>query len=1093
MKTLHKLFAWAAVWATLGALLSACDPDAPGYGLERNPEPPEGVDAYVDLPLQIAPETEGMTKATYLSGVESCGSGALVLCYRTATGTFESATFFTQAQLDQAVADPETHPLWLGRVPVDRCDFFVLGNLHLIDKTSGTPVELPEGLGEEFPATRTALENFTYWLDGRDVGERFRMELMPEVKTYGIPYVQAAWNVNVGAVAQAGTGIPGFTSCRRLFAKVNVTIDHSAFDDDGASVNQFVNQRILVRCANTRFHPFRYSDNGTVTPDPYPQKATATGDIWNGANWADYDVEMAPDNAHVNAYTLYVPENMQGTLLGGNSDPAGKVATALGDKQELVTFIQLDATLSVPVAGIGGNVSYLFCLGRDNTSNFDVEGGKEYNVTLGFRQASLWNPYWKVSFDKTSDSRKFRVTKWGDYGEDLGSTSVAVRKNRPGTVYLYANPTEEHGSNYLLGRSLNPDGFAPASLTEYAVRGDFSALHQAGVYESFDASSGALAFSVGDWPEARSAFDYAKAVGAAPYVTLQLLPDGGTQTLQLRFVDDLGISVASGSLSDGFYLAQRRTVTPYGFLGSVSYSESKGAGGWITTPSGSGYVLSATYPTHFQASARRASASGSITFYSDDPFNDGSVSATVNILQPMLYHSVPGGNGRAVVLPIDGTEIAAGIGYYSFDGSSRMYRGSDFDTDLYDAYLGHLAVDNPGGYGEYIGLNESGELYVARTTGSLGNLEDMAFDATSTGHKKQLRLGPSGNNFLNIYNTVLPEIYPAGSSSDCRPTGYISKLIFADVGTLTGYSSLRSDGKYAVSYLYSGVMGAEAFMSTEDAVKSRFGVNVKFFFQNGDFSRVSWSRSGYARQYSCVTYPYETFGPVIDYDVTTADDGSGGVLKWEYNETHQVMLSSSGEPVPGGLILPYGGQTCTATVENKWDHRSFSDSFSFELYYQGVSCSVFVVARPGATTATVYAIPGKAVKYLKRMGTSTNPAGRQWMMKILEDNSYMNNMTMEGAYRKTTGGQGWFAGNNGNRLPRSDYYASYLSQLKNASPSFSTWSQRALDMIEDISFYGRYIVMPTCNSSTDYYGQVEFSTLWSYSRGMLWTKTGENF
>ena len=309
MKTLHKLFVRTVVWAALGVFLSACDPDAPGYGLERNPAFPEGADAYVDLPLKIATEAESATKATYLSGVESCGSGALVLCYRTATGTFESATFFTQAQLDQAIADPEEHPLWLGRVPVDRCDFFVLGNLHLIDKTSGTPVELPEGLGEAFPGTRSALENFTYWLDGRDVGDHLRMELMPEVKTYGIPYVQAAWNVNVGEIAQAGTGIPGFTSCRRLFAKVNVTIDHSVFDDDGASVNQFVNQRLMVRYANTKFQPFRYTDSGMVTPDPYPQKATAAGDIWSGENWADYDVDMAPDNAHVNTYTVYVPEN----------------------------------------------------------------------------------------------------------------------------------------------------------------------------------------------------------------------------------------------------------------------------------------------------------------------------------------------------------------------------------------------------------------------------------------------------------------------------------------------------------------------------------------------------------------------------------------------------------------------------------------------------------------------------------------------------------------------------------------------------------------------------------------------------------------
>ena len=117
--------------------------------------------------------------------------------------------------------------------------------------------------------------------------------------------------MNTIAQLSEGKGIPDSDKCRRLFSKVTVRIDHSAFDGSGADPDCFVNRKLYLRQVNGRLQPF-----STVS-----QKAAEAADVLTES---DYDPDMRATSASVATYSFYVPENMQGTLLPGNTDSRRK-------------------------------------------------------------------------------------------------------------------------------------------------------------------------------------------------------------------------------------------------------------------------------------------------------------------------------------------------------------------------------------------------------------------------------------------------------------------------------------------------------------------------------------------------------------------------------------------------------------------------------------------------------------------------------------------------------------------------------------------------------------------------------------------------
>lgn len=548
-------------------------------------EEEDGEVSFVDLPFVLDVEegqsvdgTEGMgeTKATALNGAESHASGALVLVYR--AGSLVSYEFFTQ----DAINNQASSPLKV-TVPKATCNFYILGNLNFIRKSNGEAVNFMAAYGDSFPIAESDLRSMVYRLDGGNFGSAFRREKMSEVATYGIPYQKVITDVYVPSYLS--TGLPGANSCVRLFSKVNLTINHSGLDGSGSHPGYFVNKKVIVRQVNCKMKPFSTDDVKAQQSSDIIAPASAT----SVSDFADYDVNMAGYNQSSVTISLYVPENMQGTLLPSNTSNLLKTPSAVpAQNRNYVTYIEYQGTVSADAGGYSADVTYQFCLGGNATTNFDLQRGRRYNVTLGFSVSNIFaQPAWKVGVSGWSDSRNFKLTADSGYSTTLPDAQmVAVRANRPGTVYVYSSRSG-YSSNALENTSVVNPGYAPSSLADCAWTSDFMSatnvssdvpnrawLTDRGITPYWNRSSGdkaKLEFIVTDQSKFNSH------IGEEKVLTLKLLPGDGSKTVSLKVKLYPNLSISwDQSISSGFYPGQKRTATISGYVGELQYKATNG-------------------------------------------------------------------------------------------------------------------------------------------------------------------------------------------------------------------------------------------------------------------------------------------------------------------------------------------------------------------------------------------------------------------------------------------------------------------------------------------------------------------------------------
>ncbi len=1016
----------------LSVWINACDPEVLA---ETRGQPVAGDDpGRTELPVRIGSGTIE-TKTSLLNGVESVGSGALVLVFRTDSGLLDSYCYYSQEELQ----GQDTTPLRLS-VPLVRCDFFILGNLTAIGKSNSRSVPLPDALGETFPSTEADLEAFVYRLDGGALNADYRRERFSEVAQYGIPYVHIQKNVDVVRQAELGQGIPGSENCRRLFSKVTVRIDHSRLDGNGVRPQAFVNRKLYLRQANGRLQPF--SDAG--------QKAQEMQDVLAES---DYDPDMVSSNASVTVYSFYVPENLQGTLLPGNTDNRKKTPEALAATSgkasiPYLTYVELSARLDPAQSGYGGDVTYRFYVGKDNCSNFDLERGREYNIHLTFRAGSLFSPDWSVGVEGWEDHRLFCLTADPVYQTILPDQQlVAVRVKRPGVFYLYANPSGKHGAeNALLGGQwVAPSvqsSFSPNAITDYAFTGALFSpgtseaewLSARGIHPDYDGGTGRITLTVTD------AVRFNTHIGDEASFGLRLLPGGSWLHFKVRLVSDLGASLSG---SGDFYLGQKRTASVSGMTGSVFY---RGDGEhWNTAPV-PGAVSSGDHP-YTGAIPVYGTYPGQtgVTFISSDSFNDDPQTLKFNVLKPVLQVGA-----ASVWLPFDGSEQNVGVGYYTADGSTFM-PPECFDNDCWSSFLQPAVYcESQPQWSDCVGADfHTGQMYLVKTSNAYGNIEDC--DYRITGYSSSIREKGFSLGYIHVYNPTLELLYP-NNSSGCRISGKVSKLALGELQSLSGWhgSKLRSDGTFGVGYYYEVSSGGSLVNQITDDCE--FGITFPYAYPGADPGNIVWNRTGASKTWT--SSHGESFGPVITYDISASDSGSGGAVLWKYVESAQAKSDSYGEPVPGGLLVPYGEQRVTATVKNKWDSRSYSESASFTPTYEIISCSFFVTARSGAAAAKVYPLPRKVIKYLYAMGTSLNRSQRQEMIRLFDQGTgYWPGISGAGLYRKDPYIQGHFLTNVNSAFPHTDFQARYLSQYKYGNQSSTIWSYGLMNALKTCPYY----------------------------------------
>ena len=998
MRRLKRYLALAAALTCL-LPLDACRPEDLITTFSPEKTASDGQGSWAEMSLTLAPAMgESGTKASLLKDVETRGSGALVLVFRSDTRQLATSRYYSQEELDK-----QAHaPLRL-RVPLATCDFFILGNLNAIRKSDGTALNLQEALGAAFPVEERALEAMIYRLDGGDLDGGFRRETFADVALFGIPYALIQKNIDTPSLVASGGGIPGADRCGRLFSKVTISIDHGAFDGGGAHPEFFVNSHLYLRQANARLQPFS-SDS---------QKAVEAADV---LVQSDYDPDMQSANASVTTFSFYVPENMQGELLAGNTDSRRKtrdelIARNLGAVEPYLTYVEFCGLLDPAAGGYGGDVTYRFYLGGNNYSDFNLERGREYKVSLSFQVGSLFNSEWRVEPSLT-DSRTFALTADASFATEIGTVNdsrlVAVRKSRPGAFYVYMNPGGSlGGANLLLGKEASTSThFTPTSLSDCSWYGAFlqggsedaAWLADHGISASWDKASGRLSFIVTD-----AAKFEARKEDPARIFTMRLLP-GGTITTDFRLglYDDLNVSVADGkSLTDEFYLGQKRTVTVSGFVGgTVKYAavqpDCGGKSGnrmWKTSASASAaypgcardaaghpvldvrdaaygaqtYLGSldvyAFFPNRFQEGHGWESHPGKIVFFTEDRLND-SLELDLQISEPMLMTL----NEFASVkrLPLDGTPVALGdFGFRTFDGSAPM-GASDFDATLYSSLLAFRS-DASSEFSDCLGQDLAGRrLYCSDSHSSTyGDLAAKPLSDIGVVYD-------NGYALLGIFN-----VYPNSATS--LWSGYVYRTQFDFTAPIitaikTSGSTWDTGSKTTVRVNYFKTNGVNPLEDDES-----FWINAQYYFTNSDLTSLNIAPVGNKTTY---TVGSKTYGPVYEVLASSYDAGSGGELRWVYDESKQAKQAPTGEKIPGGLLLPYGEQRIYFTFTNRHSGREVTvDSGKYVTLLYDTSFVYFV----GATSsryAQLFLLPPKNVKYIKRCASTADLEQRTWMTKL---------------------------------------------------------------------------------------------------------------
>lgn len=1046
--------------------LVACRPEELITAFSAKQAPEEWQGDWAEMPFTLAPATsETGTKASLLRDVESRGTGALVLVFRSDTRQLATSRFFPQEELDRQ-ADV---PLKLN-VPLTTCDFYILGNLNAIRRSNGDALNLLDALGASFPVEESALEAMVYRLDGGDLGGGFRRETFADVAACGIPYALIRKNEAVAGLLASGKGIPGAGQCGRLFSKVTVRIDHGAFDGGGAHPDFFVNSHLYLRQANARLQPF----------SEVHQKAAEAADV---LVQSDYDPDMQSANASVTTFSFYVPENMQGELLAGNTESRRKtreelISRGLGAVEPYLTYVEFCGHLDPAAGGYGGDVTYRFYLGGDNCSDFNLKRGQEYKVDLSFRVGSIFGSDWRVEPSLT-DSRTFALTADASFATDIGAVNdqrlVAVRRSRPGAFYVYMNPFGSlGGTNLLLGRDASASSsYTPASLSDCSWYGAFlqggtedaAWLADHGISASWDKASGRLSFSVTD----AAKFEARKGDPARTF-TLRLLP-GGTITTDFRIglYDDLNVSVADGkSLTDGFYLGQKRTVTVSGFAGgTVKYAavqpDCGGKSGnrmWKTSAGASAVFpgcardaagrpvldvrnaayaaqtylgsldIYAWYPNRFQQGHGWESRPGKIVFFTEDWLND-SLELDLQISEPQLNTLNEFMNVKR--LPLDGTPVALGeFGFRTYDGAAPM-DASDFDATLYASLLA-FRVDAPSEFSDCVGLDIAGrQIYCKDSYSSTyGDLAAKSLSAVGIVYH-------GGSSLLGTMN-----VYP--NSATGLWSGYVYRTNFdftAPVLTavLADGSSWNTGSKSTVTVNY--------FKSSVNQYEDdeSFWISAEYFFTNSDLASFNIAPVGNKTSY---TVGSTTYGPVYEVQATTYDTGSGGELRWVYDESKQAKQAPTGEKIPGGLLLPYGEQRIVFTFTNRHSGRQATvDSGKYVTLQYSTPFAYFV----GATNqrfAQVHLVPAKNVKYLKRCASTADLDQRTWMTTLFGHRDWCKAAEVRSAFPYVSGGaavyHSTYTKTSPGTLPLTNFDARFVP---GASSSATKWISYYISMLDD--------------------------------------------
>lgn len=157
----------------------------------------------------------------------------------------------------------------------------------------------------------------------------------------------------------------------------------------------------------------------------FPFRETSATDSVMETDDFSSETDLMTINCGGTAY-FYALENCRGTLLPENDDPWMKTPSTVGDVADLCTYIEVRCNM--PGNGvIGGDVTYRFYPGDDNTSNFDLKRNTTYTICLCAAGDGLGKVSWKVEPEVEYTENKLAELR-KDYGlHPITSTYVGEK------------------------------------------------------------------------------------------------------------------------------------------------------------------------------------------------------------------------------------------------------------------------------------------------------------------------------------------------------------------------------------------------------------------------------------------------------------------------------------------------------------------------------------------------------------------------------------------------------------------------------------------------------------------------------------------
>ncbi|MBQ2485976.1 MAG: DUF4906 domain-containing protein, partial [Candidatus Methanomethylophilus sp.] len=205
---------------------------------------------------------------------------------------------------------------------------------------------------------------------------------------------------NLGGTVEAGS-LEDFTQAVRFVTKAG--IERSGipmFSDGGYDITLAEGEnhadipltRMMARVdfnidTGSLERPYAFSVRSVTIFSPVDAYTPFDGDVRKEGD-ADsapgFDSASARDISLLNnggTIRLYAFENMQGTLLPGNTDPWKKVPSSIGDNAPLCTYIEAVCSYTTDTETCD-DITYRMYLGENATTNFDVRRNTLYRLTL---------------------------------------------------------------------------------------------------------------------------------------------------------------------------------------------------------------------------------------------------------------------------------------------------------------------------------------------------------------------------------------------------------------------------------------------------------------------------------------------------------------------------------------------------------------------------------------------------------------------------------------------------------------------------------------------------------------------------------------